>query len=46
MFGRSKAPKDNGGPLIKSGPTFGKIRSRLKNGRWRKKRSDAGTSRI
>ncbi len=33
------------GPKVKSGPTFGKIRSRNKNGQWRKKRSDAGFSR-
>jgi len=29
------------GPKVKSGPTFGKIRSRNKNGQWRRKRSDA-----
>ena len=33
------------GPKVKSGPTFGKIRSRNKNGQWRRKRADAGFSR-
>lgn len=35
------SPIFNGGPLVKSGPTFGKLRSRNKDGRWRRKRSDA-----
>ena len=30
------------GPRVKISPTAGKIRSRLKNGRWRAKRSDTG----
>jgi hypothetical protein len=38
---KSWSPIKNGGPLVKSGPTFGKVRSRNQNGRWRKKRSDA-----
>jgi len=33
------------GPKVKTGPMDGKIRSRLKNGRWRAKRSDTGISR-
>lgn len=45
MFGKSKAPKDNGGPLVKSGPTTGKVRTRRIDGRWRKKRSDTGKPR-
>lgn len=40
-----QSPKDTGGPIVKTGPTKGKTRSRNKNGRWRKKRSDAGLSR-
>ena len=42
---KSKAPKDNGGPLVKTGPTAGQVRSRNQDGTWRKKRSDAGTKR-
>lgn len=42
---KSKAPKDNGGPLVKSGPTSGNVRSRNSDGKWRRKRSDAGKSR-
>ena len=30
------------GPLVKTGPTAGNVRSRNKDGRWRAKRSDAG----
>lgn len=37
-----KAPKDTGGPVVKTGPTAGKNRSRNKNGQWRKKRGDSG----
>ncbi len=33
------------GPKVKTGPTAGRVRSRNKNGQWRKKRSDAGKSR-
>lgn len=39
------SPKNTGGPIVKNGPTAGQNRSRNKNGRWRKKRSDAGLSR-
>lgn len=35
------SPKDTHGPLVKTGPTRGQVRSRNKNGRFRKKRSDA-----
>lgn len=42
---RDWAPQNNGGPLIKSGPTYGHNRSRRKDGRWRAKRSDTGTTR-
>lgn len=48
MFGGnkgSKSPRYNHGPLVKSGPTRGKNRSRNSGGRWRSKRSDAGSSR-
>ncbi|MDF5144478.1 MULTISPECIES: hypothetical protein [Vibrio] len=36
------SPKETGGPVVKSGPTSGQVRSRNQNGRWRAKRSDAG----
>lgn len=39
------SPKDTKGPIVKSGPTEGKVRSRNKDGAWRKKRSDAGVPR-
>ena len=39
------SPRDTHGPVVKTGPTAGQNRSRNKNGRWRKKRSDAGQSR-
>lgn len=48
MFGGnkgSKSPRYNHGPLVKSGPTKGKNRSRDSGGRWRAKRSDAGSTR-
>lgn len=38
-------PSQTGGPLVKTGPTAGQVRSRNKNGRWRAKRSDAGIPR-
>lgn len=41
---KSLAAKFNGGPVVKK-PTSGKVRSRNKDGRWRKKRSDAGKTR-
>ena len=33
------------GPVVKTGPTAGQVRSRNLDGTWRKKRSDAGLSR-
>ena len=42
---RYASPNQTGGPIIKTGPTRGQNRSRNKNGRWRKKRSDAGKKR-
>ena len=39
------SPKDTHGPIVQTGPTAGQNRSRNKDGRWRKKRSDAGKSR-
>ncbi len=40
-----KAPRFTGGPVVKSGPTAGKNRSRKKSGEWRAKRSDTGKPR-
>ena len=40
----AKSPKDTGGPVVKTGPTAGKNRSRNSDGAWRKKRSDSGKS--
>jgi len=39
------SPKDTKGPIVKTGPTAGKPRSRNQDGTWRKKRSDTGTTR-
>ena len=39
------SPKDTHGPIVPTGPTRGKNRSRNKNGQWRKKRSDNGQPR-
>ena len=39
---RAAKPK---GPIVKSGPTAGQVRSRSLDGRWRAKRSDAGSPR-
>lgn len=39
------SPNKTGGPVVKSGPTAGKNRSRNKDGTWRKKRSDSGQKR-
>ena len=36
------SPRETGGPLVKTGPNAGKVRSKNKDGRWRKKRADAG----
>lgn len=33
------------GPIVKTGPTAGQVRSRNNNGQWRAKRSDAGIPR-
>ena len=45
FFNKDTAPKNNGGPLVKTGPTAGQVRSRNNDGQWRKKRSDAGKPR-
>ena len=39
------SPKETGGPIVKTGPNAGKVRTRRKDGPWRKKRSDAGVPR-
>lgn len=39
------SPKDTHGPIVKTGPTAGEVRSRNNDGRWRDKRSDAGVPR-
>lgn len=39
------SPKDTKGPIVKSGPTKGEVRSRNQDGQWRKKRDDTGTTR-
>ncbi|CAF1901081.1 hypothetical protein ACIGLI_15815 [Bacillus subtilis] len=36
------SPKETKGPIVKTGPTAGNVRSRNQNGQWRQKRSDAG----
>lgn len=36
------SPKNTKGPIVKTGPTAGQVRSRNTDGQWRKKRSDAG----
>jgi hypothetical protein len=33
------------GPIVRTGPTKGKVRARNKDGRWREKRPDAGKRR-
>jgi len=38
----SKSPNQTGGPVVKTGPTYGQNRSRNNDGTWHKKRSDAG----
>lgn len=35
------SPRYTGGPIVKTGPTKGQVRSRNQDGAWRKKRSDA-----
>ena len=37
-----KPPNKTHGPVVKTGPTAGQPRDRNQDGRWRKKRSDAG----
>lgn len=39
------SPNKTGGPIVKTGPTAGNTRSRNQDGTWRRKRSDAGTTR-
>lgn len=39
------SPKDTKGPIVETGPTKGKNRSRNSDGTWRKKRSDSGKKR-
>ena len=41
----AKPPKDTPGPTVGTGLTRGSNRSKNKDGRWRAKRSDAGTAR-
>jgi hypothetical protein len=41
----SKSPRYTNGPVVKTGPSFGQNRSRNNDGRWHRKRSDAGHSR-
>lgn len=38
-------PQQAGGPVVKTGPTAGHIRTRNDDGQWRAKRSDAGVPR-
>ena len=40
-----KFDKERKGPIVKTGPTRGEVRSRNQDGRWREKRSDAGKPR-
>lgn len=42
---KNKSPRETGGPIVRTGPTAGDVRSRNNNGQWRAKRSDAGTPR-
>ena len=44
-YGKGLSPRNTHGPVVQSGPTAGQNRSKNKNGRWRKKRSDAGQPR-
>ena len=39
------SPRDTHGPLVKTGPTARKVRSKNQDGQWRAKRSDAGKTR-
>lgn len=40
-----KSPRETNGPVVKTGPTANQNRSRNSDGSWRKKRSDAGSTR-
>lgn len=40
-----KSDNERKGPIVKTGPTRGEVRSRNQDGRWREKRSDAGKPR-
>ncbi len=44
-FPVSTPPKLAGGPVVKTGPTSGLVRTRNQDGEWRAKRSDAGVPR-
>ena len=39
------SPRDTHGPIVKTGPTAGQVRSKNQDGQWRAKRSDAGKPR-
>ncbi|MBF2307731.1 hypothetical protein [Staphylococcus hominis] len=48
MFGKkdpNKSPRETNGPVVRKGPTSGQNRSRTSSGQWRRKRSDAGSTR-
>ena len=38
-------PQVAGGPVVKTGPTAGQVRSKNQDGTWHAKRSDAGVPR-
>ena len=44
-FNPGTPPQQAGGPVVKTGPTAGQIRTRNDDGQWRAKRSDAGVPR-
>ncbi|MNJ90574.1 hypothetical protein D3C87_81840 [compost metagenome] len=44
-FGSVNSGNKGKGPIVKTGPTAGNVRSRNLDGRWRAKRSDAGIPR-
>ena len=39
------SPNQTHGPIVKTGPTAGQVRTRNSDGRWRTKRNDAGKPR-
>jgi hypothetical protein len=39
------SPNKTGGPIVKTGPTAGQVRSQKNNGQWTPKRSDTGKKR-